>query len=63
LKLLDKGLPLCLIAFDILFKPFPGNGAILVSDSDKLMNSLVNLLPVPWSQGDASLIKDVLDMS
>jgi len=46
LKLLDKGVTLSLIAFYLVSNFFPGGRATFISNSDSLMNSLVNLLPV-----------------
>jgi hypothetical protein len=59
LKLLNKSTAFLLVALYLLFNLFPGSRAIFISNPDRLMNSLVNLLPVGWSNDYASLIKDV----
>jgi hypothetical protein len=61
LKLFNQGTALFLV-FYILFNPFPSGGAILIGYPNRLMKSLVNLLPVRWGNGYASLIKDIFYM-
>jgi len=63
LQLLNKIAPALLIIYYLLFERFPGNGTILIFNTNNLMNGLVNLPLIVRSQLNSNLIQQVFQMT
>ena len=62
-ELLNKIAPFLLVTHYLLFERSPGNGAILVFDSDNLMNRLVDFFPIARSYLNTSLSQNVFQLA